>query len=48
MSYRLKIGLVVLGLAILLASLGALVYAYWPAGVLRETAPIAPTLLAAP
>lgn len=48
MSYRLKIGLVALGLVILLVSLGALVYAYWPAGVLRETAPITPTLMAPP
>lgn len=48
MSYRLKIGLVVFGLIVLLVSLVALGYAYWPLVMARDQVLVAPTLLAPP
>lgn len=48
MSQRLKVGLVVFSLLLLLVSLAALAYAYWPLAVVRDQLPIAPTLFAPP
>ncbi len=49
MAFRnLRLLLIVLGLMILLCSLAALAYAYWPVEVLREQAPLSPTLFAPP
>jgi len=39
---------IVLGLVIILCSLVALAYAFWPLEALREQAPLAPTLFAPP
>ncbi len=48
MSFRLKIGLAVLGLVIVLISLAALIYAYWPMEVVQVGGPVSPTLFAPP
>jgi hypothetical protein len=48
MSRRTRILLAVIGLLLLGISLAALSYAFAPAGVLRETTPIIPTLLTLP
>lgn len=39
---------IVLGIVIILCSLAALAYAFWPLELLREQAPLAPTLFAPP
>jgi hypothetical protein len=38
----------ILGLAIMILSLAALAYAFWPASGLTQHAPLAPTLFVAP
>ena len=48
MSRRTGIVLVILGLAIVILSLGALAYAFWPVGNLTLHAPLAPTLFVSP
>jgi hypothetical protein len=48
MSRSTRIFLIVLGLALVLLALAALVYALQPAPLIRETLPLAPTLLAPP
>ena len=40
--------IIVLGVVIILCSLAALAYAFWPLEMLREQAPLAPTLFAPP
>jgi len=48
MSRRLRLGLALFGLVILLFALLALAYAYWPLASLQEQVPIAPTLFSPP
>ena len=48
MSRRTGIALVILGLAIVVLSLAALAYAFWPASSLTQQAPLAPTLFVSP
>ena len=43
-----SITLAVVGLAILILSVVALAYAFWPSGGLTEQAPLAPTLFVSP
>jgi Na+-transporting methylmalonyl-CoA/oxaloacetate decarboxylase gamma subunit len=47
-SRRTGIALAVLGAVIVLLSLVALAYAFWPAGSLTQQAPLAPTLFVSP
>lgn len=48
MSRRTRIFLTILGLLLLVISIAALTYALTPAQVLRNSAPIAPTLFTLP
>ncbi len=48
MSRRTRIILALIGLLLVAISIAALSFAFAPAGVLHETAPIAPTLLTLP
>lgn len=40
--------LIVLGLVVVICSLAALVYAFWPIEALQEQAPLVPTLFSPP
>ena len=48
MTRNLRLLLFVIGVVILLCSLAALAYAYWPVEALLEQVPIAPTLFSPP
>ncbi len=48
MSVQWRTALLILGLLVILFSLAALAYAFWPVAALREQAPLAPTLFAPP
>ncbi len=47
-NLRWSVLLALAGLALILLSLAALAYAFWPASVLQVHAPLAPTLFVAP
>jgi hypothetical protein len=47
-SRRTGIALVILGLAIVVLSLAALAYAFWPVNSLTQQAPLVPTLFVSP
>jgi len=47
-SRNLRLLIIVLGVAIVLCSLAALVYAIWPTGALVEQSPLMPTLFISP
>ena len=48
MSRRTGIALVILGLAVVVLSLAALAYAFWPVNSLTQQAPLVPTLFVSP
>jgi TRAP-type C4-dicarboxylate transport system permease small subunit len=48
MPFRLRLILAILGLLLCLCAAAALIYAAWPVEVLRDHAPVAPTLFAPP
>jgi len=48
MSRNLRLLLFVIGIAILVGSLAALAYAYWPMAIFHEQVTLAPTLFAPP
>ena len=48
MSRRTSIALAVLGLAIVILSLAALAYAFWPVGGITQQTPLVPTLFVSP
>jgi len=48
MTRNLRLALFVLGVIVVLCSLAALAYAYWPAAVLNEQATVVPTLFSPP
>jgi hypothetical protein len=45
---NLRMLVIVLGLIVVLCSVSALAYAFWPLEALREQAPLAPTLFVPP
>ena len=47
-SRRTGIALVILGLAVVVLSLAALAYAFWPVNSLTQQAPLVPTLFVSP
>jgi len=48
MNRNLRLAIFVIGLVVVLCSLAALAYAYWPVETLSEQVPIAPTLFSPP
>ena len=48
MSVRLRLAILVIGLLILVCSLAALAYAFWPVEALQVKATLAPTLFSPP
>ncbi|UCH61101.1 MAG: hypothetical protein JSV61_06375 [Anaerolineales bacterium] len=48
MSFRLRVALGILGVAILICSVLALVYSFWPGEILEEQIRLAPTLFTPP
>ena len=48
MNRNLRLALFVIGVVVILCSLAALAYAYWPVEVLSERATVIPTLFSPP
>jgi hypothetical protein len=48
MTRNLRLALFVLGVLVVLCSLAALAYAYWPVAVLNEQSTVVPTLFSPP
>jgi hypothetical protein len=48
MTRNLRLTLFVIGVVVVVCSLSALIYAYWPTGVLNEQSTVVPTLFSPP